>query len=160
TIIWQWRHATALAQSEANSRAIAQEDRQLAEKARGRAEHDQARLILARGQALCERGEVGAGLLWLVRGLKLTEAAGDTELIFTFRANLAAWANRLAVGQPVEHMMSRVTAVAFRPRGEGLLVAQAANRANQPGPGFARIWDPRNWQPLSRRLEHPDSVLA
>jgi WD40 repeat protein len=159
-IIWQWRHATDLAQSEANSRALAQEDRQFAEGARRRAEHDQARLMLARAQTLCERGEVGAGLLWLVRGLKLTEAAGDTELVFTFRANLAAWVERLAVGQASEPMMSSVTTVAFRPRGGGLLVAQAANRANQPGPGFARIWDPRKWQPLSPPLEHLETVLA
>ncbi len=159
-IVWQWQHASALAESEANSRALAQADRELAEDARRRAEHDQARLMLARGQSLCERGEVGAGLLWLVRGLKLTEAAGDSDLVFTFRANLAAWAERLAVGQASEPMMSSVTTVAFRPRGRGLLVAQAANRANQPGPGFARIWDPRTWQPLSPPLEHPGTVLA
>jgi eukaryotic-like serine/threonine-protein kinase len=45
-IVWQWR---------------------VAETARGTADRMATRLVLDRGIALCERGDIGPGLLWLAR---------------------------------------------------------------------------------------------
>ncbi|MGP0063213.1 MAG: hypothetical protein ACLQGP_06365, partial [Isosphaeraceae bacterium] len=164
-IVWEWRQAeraraaaSALAQSEATARVAAQEDRVRAENAQRQAEHISARLVLDRGQALCERGEIGPGLLWLARGLEQAEAAGDADLIPAFRANLAAWAERLVVPQVSPPMKSSVTAVALHPDGRCLLVGQWANLENKPGPGLARVWDSRTWQTLGPPMEHPGAV--
>jgi eukaryotic-like serine/threonine-protein kinase len=166
-IVWQWRQAeqaraaeSVHAQSEAAANAAAQRDRMKAENARLQAEHVSARLVLDRGQALCERGEIGPGLLWLARGLEQAEAAADADLIPAFRANLAAWAERLDVSQVSPPMMSSVLTLAFHPDGRRLLVGQFANLGNKEGPGVARLWDPRTWQLLGHAIEHPGGVRA
>jgi WD40 repeat protein len=159
-IVWQWRQASALAESETNARALAQEERRLAENARHSAEHDQARLILARAQTLCERGEVGPGLLWLARGLELAERSGHTDLVPGLRTNLAAWSERLVVPRVSPPRGASVTAVAFHPDGKGLLVARWRNPFGKPGPGEARVWDPDTWKPLGPPMEQPQGVAA
>ena len=152
-ILWQLQQANKLARSEAAANATAQQDRRAAQGA-------SARLMLDRGQALCDRGDVGTGLLWLVRGLRQIETAGDTELVFGFRSNLAAWAERLVVRQEGPPMGSSVHSVAFHPDGKLLLVAQGANLHNETSPGRARLWDPITWKPVGLPLEHPGSVMA
>ena len=144
-IVWQWRRA-----ERARDTAIALAG--LEGEARHQAEHAAARLMLDRGQALCDRGEIGPGLLWLAEGLKRTEAAGDTDLIFTFRANLAAWAERLTIGQVDQPMKSSVQAVAFHP--DGRLIATG------DWEGKARLWDATSGTRVGPVLREPASVHA
>jgi WD40 repeat protein/serine/threonine protein kinase len=57
-----------------------------------------------RGLALCEEGDVDGGLRRLAQGLEYAVGAGDRDLAFAIRANLAAWerqVNRLLWG--VDH---------------------------------------------------------
>ncbi len=144
-IVWQWRRA-----EQARDRASTLAGSEAA--ARHRAENAAARLMLDKGQALCDRGEIGPGLLWLARGLARTEATRDADLIFTFRANLAAWAERLTISQVDSPMKSSVQAVAFHPDGRRLLVVQGPRQDS--GRGLARVWDPQTWKPLTPPLEH------
>ncbi len=155
-IVWQWRRAER-ARDTANilaSRASALAGSEA--EARHRAEQAAARLMLDKGQALCDRGEVGPGLLWLARGLKQAEVNQDTDLTFTFRANLAAWAERLIIGQVDQPMNSSLQAVAFHPDGRRLLVVQGPMEGGTRG--LARVWDPQTWKPLTPLLEHPGLI--
>jgi eukaryotic-like serine/threonine-protein kinase len=66
-----------------------------AERARRDAVEKQAQLTLYQGLALCDRGEVGRGLLWLTRSLELATEANATDLGRTIRVNLADWGDQL-----------------------------------------------------------------
>jgi eukaryotic-like serine/threonine-protein kinase len=138
-IIWQWR---------------------VAETARGTADRIASRLVLDRGVALCEHGDIGPGLLWLVRALEQAERSGDTDLVPALRTNLAAWSERLVVPRVSPPRGASVTAVAFHPGGKGLLVARWRNPFGKPGPGEARVWDPDTWKPLGPPMENPQGVGA
>src|SRR5262249_5873092 len=48
-------------------------------------------LNFQRGQAACERGEIGPGLLWLVESWRSAVAAGEADWQHTARAGIAAW---------------------------------------------------------------------
>jgi WD40 repeat protein/tetratricopeptide (TPR) repeat protein len=44
-----------------------------------------------RGQAACEKGEIGPGMLWMIESWRLAVDAGDLAWQHAARANLAAW---------------------------------------------------------------------
>src|SRR4029453_3650813 len=67
----------------------------VAEHARATANRMATRLVLDRGIALCERGDIGPGLHWFARGLEQAEQSGDSEVVAALRANLGAWSERL-----------------------------------------------------------------
>jgi WD40 repeat protein/serine/threonine protein kinase len=90
-----------------------------------------ARLALDRGQALCEQGEVGRGMLWLARALELAPA--DDELQMTARLQLAAWRRQLHGLRSVLPHEGPVYAVAFSPDGRTLLTGCTGETA--------RLWD-------------------
>jgi WD40 repeat protein len=138
-IVWEWR---------------------VAEKARKAADHMTTRLVLDRGIALCERGDIGPGLLWLARGLEQAERSGDSEVIPALRTNLSAWSERLVVPQVSPPMGASVTTVAFHPDGKRLLVARWHDPFGKPGPGEARVLDPDTWTKLGPPMEHPQGVRA
>jgi WD40 repeat protein len=76
-VTWQWRSA------ERNAREERQARQQIAKLS--------ARISLDQGSSLCERGEIGRGLLWMARSLELAADAGDADLERAARCNLAAW---------------------------------------------------------------------
>jgi WD40 repeat protein len=79
-----------------------------------------ATLALDKGLTLCEQGEVGPGMLWLVRGLELAPAdAGDLRRVL--RANLAGWRRRLSPLRALLPHRAEVTLVAFGPDGRRFL---------------------------------------
>jgi hypothetical protein len=53
-----------------------------------------AALHYARGQAACERGEIGPGLLWMIESWRSAVAARDPAWQHAARTNLAAWHRR------------------------------------------------------------------
>src|SRR5207247_911917 len=81
---WLWRTEVA-ERRQADARLGA------AVEARRGPERLAAGLTLDQGIALCERGDVADGLLWLARALERAEAVGDTDLERAARASLAAW---------------------------------------------------------------------
>jgi eukaryotic-like serine/threonine-protein kinase len=132
-IVWQWR---------------------VAERARGAADRIGTRLVLDRGIALCERGDIGHGLLWLARALEQAERSGDTDLVPALRTNLAAWSERLVIPRVSPPFGASVTSVAFHPDGKRLLVGRWHDANNKPGPGEARVYDADTLEPLGPPLEH------
>ncbi len=112
-------------------------------------------LMLDRGRALCEQGEVGRGLLWLARGLG-NDPEERTGLSPTIRLNIAAWLSRLhtlveflpaAGGYP----SPRHPAASFRPDGRVILVRDGS---------AALLWDLASGKPLADALNLPAQITA
>ncbi len=98
-----------------------------------------ATLALERGLELCEQGDVGAGLLWLARALRLCPPDAG-ELQFDVRANLAAWGREAF---PVSAILPAARSVVFHPRDRWLLVSGGA----RPLQFLTRNGLPRKLQP-------------
>ena len=87
-----------------------------------------AHLAYEHGQALCEQGDVGQGILWLVRGLKGAGLAGDHDLERAFRLNLAAWWPRIhPLRVRCEHP-GPIHAVAYSPDGRTIAICGRRQR--------------------------------
>lgn len=128
-VTWQWRVATA---------------------ARREQEKLVVNLALDRGQALCEQGDVGRGLLWMAHTLALTpEDNADMQRVV--RANLAAWSRQL---RPLHALLphdSPVKTALFSPTGDKVLTVDA-NHA-------VRLWDPDTGAELTT-LAHSQQIQA
>jgi eukaryotic-like serine/threonine-protein kinase len=166
-VLWLWREsevarsqAEELAASEAAAHLAAREQRDDATRARRRAERASAELVLDQSLELCERGEVGPGLVGLAGGLRRVVDARLNDLEPAFRANLSAWASHLLVPVESPPLGSSVTALAYRPDGKRVLVGQWANKFGKMGPGEAREWDPEKWVPVGPSLAHDGPVTA
>lgn len=166
-VFWLWREsevarsrAEELAASEAAAHRAVREQRDDATRARHRAERASAELVLDQSLELCERGEVGPGLVGLAGGLRRVVDARLDDLEPVFRANLSAWAAHLLVPVESPPLGSSVTALAYRPDGKRVLVGQWANKFGKMGPGEAREWDPEKWVPVGPPLAHDGPVTA
>jgi WD40 repeat protein len=148
-VAWQWRRA----EGEADQ---AREATQTADDRRRRAEATEARLALAQGQALCEQGDVGRGLLWFARGLDLATRAGAAELDRPFRVNLAEWGRQLRPPPRVLANPAPVLSLAFDPTDRLLLAAGKDGRVH--------FWDTRTGgevgSPLSVRRAAPQTWVG
>jgi WD40 repeat protein len=87
-----------------------------------RAQEAEAHLALQQGNDLCERGEIGRGLLWLARSLERATSAGITSLDRPLRINLAQWGRLLRPpdGAPM-HNPAGALALTFDPTDRTLL---------------------------------------
>jgi WD40 repeat protein len=108
-----------------------------------------AGLALEGGIGLCDRGEVGPGLLWLARGL---EVAGpdDGDLAQALRFNLAAWGRQVATLRGSLPHPGSVLAAAFRPDGTMVTCDQF---------GFVGRWDAAG-RPLGEPVRLPGWVTS
>jgi WD40 repeat protein len=99
---------------------------------------ESARLALDRGLNLCEAGDVGRGLIYLIRALDGAVKAKDADLESAIRFNIAAWETQLwslrnyREGPAGAHVL----AASLSPRGSPL----AAALAN----GAVELWDLRD----------------
>lgn len=80
-------------------------------------------LALDRGLNLCEQGDIGAGLLWLVRSLELTPVANQRQQE-VIRLNLAAWSERMPVCLQMIPHEHAVSAVLFSRDGRSIYVGE------------------------------------
>jgi WD40 repeat protein/tRNA A-37 threonylcarbamoyl transferase component Bud32 len=116
-----------------------------------------ANLAFDRGLTLCDRSEVGTGLLWFVRGLELAPA-DEKPLRDVLRANLAAWRGHLSTLEarveprfgPKKARCS-LWAAAFSRDGKTVLLGGA-------GPGIW-LWDTVAGR-IGDAIPHPAGVLA
>jgi hypothetical protein len=69
---------------------------------------------LERGQAACEKGEIGPGLLWMIESWRSAVDAGDPAWQRVARANLAAWRQSYPWLKVVLSHKMAVSAAAFR----------------------------------------------
>jgi WD40 repeat protein len=140
------------------SAGVAEAAARSAEKDRFEAQLLSAGLALNQGQNLCEKGDVGRGLLWIAHSLRLIpqsapDAAGRDRaraLDRVVRANLAAWRSELS---PLRASLERggwVNAVDFSANGK-LIVTASDDKT-------ARLWDARTGAPVGEPLPHPHYV--
>jgi WD40 repeat protein len=119
---------------------------------RGRAERLSAGFARMQGLTLCNQGEIGHGLLWLVRSLALARRAKAADIERDIRANLAGWryqAHTLrAPLLPGGHIAYH--GVALSPDGK------TAASAGDTG----RLWDVKTGKAIGGLLGHTGEVSA
>jgi eukaryotic-like serine/threonine-protein kinase len=168
---WPWARAEARAAAEARAKdeartaqAAAEQQRQAAQRQSREVERALARMALERGQDLCQQGEVGSGLLWLARALRLAERAeagapeGLPSLQPTIRTNLAAWSPRLVRALGGADHGCIVNAVAFHPDSRAVLVGTWGSPRGKLGPGQAYLWGPDTGK-TGPTLDHPQAIV-
>jgi eukaryotic-like serine/threonine-protein kinase len=130
-VSWQWRRAEGKATAEALAHAEAR-------RARREAVRGQAVLAMDHGRALCEQGEIGRGMAWLARSLRLAAEARDEALGRAARINLADGSARL--GRPLARLQAPAPAraLAFRPDGRALVALD--------DDGALHCWDTDTWR--------------
>jgi WD40 repeat protein len=144
-VSWQWHRAEAKASAE---EAANQE----AQAARREAVAKQAELALNQGLALCEKGEVGRGLLWLARSLNLATEARAERLDRAIRVNLADWQSQLSHARVAMRHSAPVLDLAFDPGGRTLVsVGKDWN---------VRFWDTRTGNEIVPPFIHRRSLVG
>jgi WD40 repeat protein len=154
-LAWGWQQA-ALAErtakekvsAEREARTAAEEkaaaEKQRAEEAGRREQFIKAHLALEKGTSRLDRGEIGPGLLWLVRGLEVAPAdAGDLKR--SLRMLLGGWGRRLAPLNALLRCEHEVEALAFSPDGKVIVTA---------GEETAQLWDALTGKPLGVPIAH------
>ena len=139
-VSWQWRRAEAKAAAEIAANRRAQEARLVAYE-------KQAQLTLHQALALCDRGEVGHGLLLLARSLELATEARSVGLDRPIRINLADWGSQLSRPRRLTHLRqpSPVLGFAFRGKGQSLVSVDRD--------GVTRVWNTVTREEVEPSLE-------
>ncbi len=116
--------------------------------------HERARTNFERGQAACERGEIGPGLLYFIESWRSALEAGDSGLASAARASLSAWHHQAP--RLIQQFRStgniRSQTVAFSP--DGKAVAMAANG------NTVQAWDPATGDTIGPPIKHPGQVYS
>jgi WD40 repeat protein/serine/threonine protein kinase len=137
-------------QAEAN-RQIARLARDLGERGRSLesslAESNQrlAMLYLERGRASFEKGQIGVGLLWMLRSLRTAAAAGDEAGQRVASANLSVWRHHNVELKGVFSHGGTATGAAFSPDGKTIVTI---------GANMARRWDAASGRPIGEPIVH------
>jgi eukaryotic-like serine/threonine-protein kinase len=137
----QTRHSNEQAKAAVKLKdALAQSNRRL------------ALLNLQRGQAACDQGQIGPGLLWMVESLRAATVAGDPDWKNAALANLSDW-RRYYIG--LKGMCSYdggAATLAFSPDGKTILTGSPE--------GTARLWDVATGRSIGQPLVHQGGVTA
>ncbi|MGO9923674.1 MAG: protein kinase domain-containing protein [Isosphaeraceae bacterium] len=136
-------------------RRLAEDNFRNADRERRRAESLSANLTVDRGLALCERGEVNRGLLWLAQALKAAPS-GEERLKNVLRASLASWSRELtSLKAVIRHPKIYVAAARFRPDGKSLVTADCTT--GEPALGVT-LWDAATGTALADRHVFEDPL--
>lgn len=147
---YEWQRAESQQHQTEQALGAAQQARREAEEKQREAEHAESRatasataenkarrkadrmagvLALDRGQALGEQGEVGRGLLWLVRSLEIATEAHDANLERAVRASLGDWSRRVHPLKMVLPYAQGLGGMAISADGKTLLNGNSATAA-------------------------------
>jgi WD40 repeat protein/tRNA A-37 threonylcarbamoyl transferase component Bud32 len=138
-VAWQWHRAEDKAIAEASARHTAEENEL-------RLTRLSAGMSITEGVALCEKGQVGRGLLRLVRALELAQRAGDDNLEHDARCNLTAWRPFFVRRRALLPHGDWVAGLAFSPDGRTALTGSRDRTA--------RLWDVATGAPKGGPLRH------
>lgn len=141
--------------SEANRKQLARTNEKLAQTHQ---RHQQglrlsASMALERGLALCEQGEEGRGLLWLVRSLEMSPEE-DIAFQHTARANVAGWYTLVHTLQAAhtQPQAGAIEALTFSPDGK-VAVSGSLDQT-------ARLWETATGKPIGVPMRHEGAVVA
>ncbi|HEY7308011.1 MAG TPA: tetratricopeptide repeat protein [Gemmataceae bacterium] len=136
-----------------NAVGKAQQTAKLLELEKRQAKRSLSTFLLDKGLDLCEKGEVGLGLLWLARSLESAPAEA-ADLQRAIRRNLAAWPNQTGVLHTVLHPQGHVQRVAFRADGKTLLTVSNLGANAGVYRGEVRRWDRDTGEPIGSPIPH------
>src|SRR5262245_12086431 len=137
--VHQHHAAERIRQEETRTKEALQETRRLS-----------ANLAVEQGLSLCEQGDAGAGMLFLVRGLEIAPADMVDFRLFV-RRQLAAWGRQPGRLKALIQDQAPILAVAISPDGNTILTGNAD--------GTAQFWDAAG-NPKDIRLRHQGAVLT
>lgn len=122
------------------------------EEEKNTAQRKTAELAMDRGLGLCERGELGQGLLWLFRSLELAPSEAD-DLKRVIRANLVGWRRTLPklLRVPPQSVPGRQPAD-MSADGKFLFLAGRDRTA--------RLWNIDTGEAIGKPLAHPNILSA
>ncbi len=112
----------------------------------------QAMLDFERGQACCEQGQIGLGLLWYVECLRAAADAQDPDWKNAASSNLVAWQRLQPRLTGVFDNGAAITRVALSRDGKSVLTGSEGSGA--------RLWDALTGLPIGKPIEHQGSVEA
>jgi WD40 repeat protein/serine/threonine protein kinase/tetratricopeptide (TPR) repeat protein len=98
-----------------------------------------------RGQAACEQGEIGPGMLWMIESWRSAVAANDPAWQHAARANLAAWRPHYPRLKAVLSHAMPVSGAAFSPDSRTVILGSMDGRA--------QLWDADSGRKIGRSLQ-------
>ena len=102
--------------------------------------------------SLCEKGDVGEGLLSYAKALELAERCGAADLEHVARVNLAGWPGQLIRQRSTFAHRSQVNVVAYSPDGKRFLTAGADQ--------MVRIWNTDSGTEAMPPFKHAAAVAS
>jgi tRNA A-37 threonylcarbamoyl transferase component Bud32 len=111
-----------------------------------------AEMNLERGQAACQEGQIGLGLLWMVESLRIATLAEDVVWKRVALASLSRWQSLHPRLMGLFDSGSVTTVALTR---DGKTVLTSGLNAND-----AQLWDTATGLPIGKRIEHPASAAA
>src|SRR5262249_3265634 len=152
---WGWKQAETAGRAAAERAVGEAEARRKAEEkekqARRHAQLIEAHLTLERGTNRLDRGDLGPGMLWLVRGLEVApEDAGDLKR--SLRTLLGGWTQEYHLLKGVLRHEGRVRSAVYSPDGQTILTGS--------GDGTVQQWDVATGKPRGEPLRLPGKKVA
>ena len=140
-VTWNWREAV--------DKGARLEKAEVGD-SRDRLRREAAGLALDKGLALADRGEVGKGLHWMLRGLDLAPPEAE-DLRRVARANLVAWSRMVSTPRLILRAdRTRLQDVAYAPDGRTIFTGGDE--------GVVRRWDAETGSPAGPELKHEGRV--
>src|SRR5262249_24516817 len=115
-----------------------------------RANYINAHLALEKGTSWIERGDIGRGLLWLLRALETVPKDAE-ELEHSLRMLLGTWGRRVPQIRTLFAHTGDVHDMALSPDGTFLVIA---------GTKTAQLWETATGRPMGAPLSHQPAIGA